>query len=32
MVQYVEDFGLATCVCLNITDNCNLACKYCFVH
>lgn len=32
MIQYAEEFSLATCVCLNITDNCNLACKYCFVH
>lgn len=29
--EYIEQFKYPTCVCLNITDNCNLACKYCFV-
>ena len=27
----VDDYSLPTCFCLNITDDCNLACKYCFV-
>lgn len=30
-VEYRESFKYPTCVCLNLTDNCNLACKYCFV-
>lgn len=29
--EYIEQFKYPTCVCLNITNNCNLACKYCFV-
>lgn len=29
--SYREFYKYPTCVCLNITDNCNLACKYCFV-
>lgn len=29
--EYQEYFRYPTCVCLNLTDNCNLACKYCFV-
>ena len=26
-----DDYSLPTCICLNLTDDCNLACKYCFV-
>lgn len=29
--EYKEIYKYPTCVCLNITDSCNLACKYCFV-
>lgn len=29
--EYKEKYSLATCACLNVTDDCNLACKYCFV-
>lgn len=29
--EYKEEYTLATCICLNITDSCNLACTYCFV-
>lgn len=29
--EYKEAYKYPTCVCLNITDSCNLACKYCFV-
>lgn len=28
----MEEFALGTCVCLNITDSCNLNCVYCFCH
>ena len=28
---YLTDYSLPTCICLNVTDDCNLACKYCFV-
>lgn len=28
---YKEEYAYPHCVCLNLTDNCNLACKYCFV-
>lgn len=31
-MKYIKhEYGLPTCVCLNVTDDCNLACKYCFV-
>lgn len=29
--EYKEEYGWMTRVCLNVTDACNLACKYCFV-
>lgn len=29
--KYLEEYKYPTRVCLNLTDNCNLACKYCFV-
>lgn len=29
--KYQEVYKYPTCVCLNITDSCNLACRYCFV-
>lgn len=29
--EYTEDFQKLTKVCLNLTDSCNLKCKYCFV-
>lgn len=29
--EYQEVYKYPTCICLNITDSCNLACKYCFV-
>lgn len=29
--QYKDEYSLLTRVCLNLTDSCNLACKYCFV-
>ena len=28
---YEETYKYPTCICLNVTDSCNLACKYCFV-
>ena len=28
---YEEAYKYPTCICLNVTDSCNLACKYCFV-
>lgn len=28
---YEELYRHPTCICLNLTDSCNLACKYCFV-
>lgn len=31
MFQYSEEYSHPTCICLNVTDNCNLACRYCFV-
>lgn len=30
MFEYKEEYALGTCVCLNITDFCNLSCGYCF--
>lgn len=30
-MEYLDIYKYATCACLNITDNCNLACRYCFV-
>ena len=29
--NYEEVYKYPTCICLNVTDSCNLACKYCFV-
>ena len=29
--EYKEEYKYPTCACLNVTDNCNLACQYCFV-
>lgn len=29
--EYKEEYGWITSVCLNVTDACNLACRYCFV-
>ena len=29
--NYKEEYLLLTRICLNLTDDCNLACKYCFV-
>ena len=29
--EYKDIYGHPSCVCLNLTDSCNLACKYCFV-
>lgn len=29
--DYKEEYGYFTSACLNVTDACNLACKYCFV-
>lgn len=29
--EYQEVYKYPTCICLNVTDSCNLACKYCFV-
>lgn len=29
--EYKEEHGYFTSACLNVTDACNLACKYCFV-
>ena len=31
MEYIIQEHSLPTCFCLNITDDCNLACKYCFV-
>ena len=28
---YKEEYKYLTNVCLNLTDACNLACRYCFV-
>ena len=30
--EYKDEYKYPSNVCLNITDNCNLACRYCFVH
>lgn len=30
MLEYIEEFALGTCVCLNLTDSCNCRCTYCF--
>lgn len=27
--EYKEEYGLPTSMCLNVTDSCNLICKYC---
>lgn len=29
--EYKEEYGWITNICLNVTDACNLACRYCFV-
>ena len=29
--EYKEEYGWLTNICLNVTDACNLACRYCFV-
>ena len=29
--EYLEEYKYPTRICLNLTDDCNLACKYCFV-
>lgn len=29
--EYKEEYSLLTRICLNVTDACNFACKYCFV-
>ena len=29
--EYKEEYRYPTSACLNVTDNCNLACRYCFV-
>lgn len=29
--KYKEEYQYPTSACLNLTDNCNLACRYCFV-
>lgn len=29
--EYKEEYSHPTSACLNVTDDCNLACKYCFV-
>ena len=29
--EYLNEYKYPTRVCLNLTDSCNLACKYCFV-
>ena len=29
--KYKEEYGWFTSACLNVTDACNLACRYCFV-
>ena len=29
--EYKEKYKYPTKICLNLTDNCNLACRYCFV-
>ena len=31
MFEYKEEYKYPTCACLNVTDDCNLACVYCFV-
>lgn len=31
MFNYKEEYGWLTDICLNLTDACNLMCKYCFV-
>ena len=31
MTEYKEEWKYITKACLNVTDNCNLACHYCFV-
>ena len=31
MFEYKEEYGWLTNICLNLTDACNLMCKYCFV-
>lgn len=30
-IKYLEKYKYPTSVMLNITDDCNLMCKYCFV-
>ena len=31
-MEYIpQEHSYPTCFCLNVTDDCNLACKYCFV-
>ena len=32
MFEYKEEYSKLTNVCLNLTDSCNLACRYCFVN
>lgn len=29
--EYKEEYGWLANICLNVTDACNLACRYCFV-
>lgn len=29
--EYKEEYGLFTSICLNVTNDCNLQCRYCFV-
>lgn len=31
MFEYKEEYAWLTNICLNVTDACNLACRYCFV-
>lgn len=29
--EYKENYHLFTSICLNVTNDCNLKCRYCFV-